>query len=112
LLVSEQFEEGLKGDQRGDPGHLPAGGLGQHFIDFAQLWNAVQGQAKFVDTVQVFLASAAFDHFQLARDQSVPHRVFFRRVVDKTLRIGLAGHVVRLLHTALLLGIRSCYVLR
>ena len=42
LLAGEQFEEGLEGDECGDAGDLPAGGLGQDFVDFAQLRNAIQ----------------------------------------------------------------------
>lgn len=70
------------------------------------------GQVELVDAVQVFLAGTSLDHFQLAGDQGIPHRMLFGRVMDKTLRVGLAGHVLRLFHTALLLGIHSCYVLR
>ncbi|MMZ66458.1 hypothetical protein D1872_289570 [compost metagenome] len=71
------------------------------------------GQTEFFDTVQVLLARTPFNHFQLTSDQRVPHRVFFGGVVDKTLRIGLASHVLRLLHAALLLGdfvlVMYCY---
>ncbi|MOA25976.1 hypothetical protein D3C78_1467370 [compost metagenome] len=61
------------------------------------------GQAELLDAFHVFRARTTFEHFQLASDQRIPHRVFFSGVVDKTLRIGLTGHVLRLLHAALLL---------
>ncbi|MNZ88654.1 hypothetical protein D3C78_1075510 [compost metagenome] len=60
------------------------------------------GQLELVDAVQVFLARAAFDHFQLTGDQGVPYRMLLLRVIDKTMRIGLACHVLRLFHVALL----------
>ncbi|MCY1187896.1 hypothetical protein D9M73_289340 [compost metagenome] len=82
---------------------MPAGGGAQHFVDFAQLRNAVVRQVQLVDAVQVFLARATFDHLQLTGNQGVPHRMLLLRVVDKPLRIGLASHVLRLFHTALLL---------
>ncbi|MCY1176610.1 hypothetical protein D9M73_168890 [compost metagenome] len=113
LLAGQQFEKGLEGNQCGNPGNLPAGGFTEDLVDFAELRNAVVGQTEFFDTVQVLLARTPFDHFQLTSDQRVPHRVFFGGVVDKTLRIGLASHVLRLLHAALLLGdfvlVMYCY---
>ncbi|MNH11440.1 hypothetical protein D3C79_709540 [compost metagenome] len=102
-LAGQQFKKGLEGDQRRHAGDLPAGGGAQHFIDFTQLWDAVVRQAQLFDAVQVLLARAALDHFQLAGNQGIPHRVFLLRVVNKPLRIGLASHVLRLFHTALLL---------
>ncbi len=74
-LAGQQFEESLEGDQRRYPGNLPAGGGAQHLVDLAQLRNTVMGQAELVDAVQVFLARATFDHFQLASDQGVPYRM-------------------------------------
>lgn len=108
-LAGEQFEEGLEGDQRWHPGDLPARGGAQHLVDFAQLRNAVMGQLELLDAVQVLLTGPAFDDFQLAGDQGVPHRMLLLRVVDEAVRIGLTGHVVRLFHVALLGG-HSCYV--
>ncbi|MNH21980.1 hypothetical protein D3C79_818190 [compost metagenome] len=102
-FAGQQFEKGLEGDQCGYAGNLPTGGGAQHFVDFAQLRDTVVRQAQLFDAVQVFLARAAFDHLQLTGNQGVPHRMFLLRVVDKTLRIGLASHVLRLFHTALLL---------
>ena len=50
-------------------------------------------QGKLFDAVQVFLASAAIEQFQLAFDQRLPNRMFTVRVVDVTLRIRFAGNV-------------------
>ncbi|MNG05624.1 hypothetical protein D3C84_888260 [compost metagenome] len=102
-LAGQQFEKGLERNQRRHAGDLPAGGGAEHLVDLAQLRDAVVRQAQLFDAVQVFLARAALDDFQLAGNQGVPHRVFLLRVVDKPLRIGLASHVLRLFHTALLL---------
>ena len=101
LLVGEQFKEGLKRNERRNAGNLPAGGGGQYLVYFAQLRNAVVGQAEFFDAFHVFGAGTAFQQFQLAGNQCIPHPVFFRRVVDKAVGIRLAGDVFRLLHGAL-----------
>ncbi|MNO81633.1 hypothetical protein D3C76_728830 [compost metagenome] len=101
-FAGQQFEERLEGDQRRHTGNLPAGSGPQDFVDLAQLRNAVMGQLELIDAVQVFLARTAFDDLQLTGDQRVPHRMLLLRVVDKTMRIGLACHVLRLFHVALL----------
>ncbi|MNO70328.1 hypothetical protein D3C76_612070 [compost metagenome] len=98
LLAGQQFEEGLEGNQRRHPGDAPAGGGLQHLVDFAQLRDAVVGQAELLDAVEVLLTGAALDHFQLAGDQGVPDLVLGFRVVDETVLVWFAGHVLRCFH--------------
>ncbi|MCY1360046.1 hypothetical protein D9M69_466540 [compost metagenome] len=100
LLAGQQFEEGLEGDQCRDAGNTPAGGGLEHLVDFAQLRNAVMGQVELLDTVEIFLARAAFDHLQLAGDQGVPHLMLGFGIVDETVGVGFTGHVLRRFHSA------------
>ena len=101
LLVGQQFEKGLEGDQCGHPGNLPASGSTQYLIDLVELRDAVVGQAQLFDALHVLGAGAAFQQFQLAGNQRVPHPVLGRCVVDKAIGIRLTGDVFRLLHGAL-----------
>jgi len=80
---------------------LPASGGTQYLIDFAQLRDAIVGQAQLFDALHVLWAGAAFQQFELTGDQRIPHRVFGRCVVDKAIGIRLTGDVFRLLHGAL-----------
>ncbi|MNE78590.1 hypothetical protein D3C80_1750120 [compost metagenome] len=56
------------------------------------------GQGELLDAVEVFLTGAALDHFQLAGDQGVPDLVLGFRVVDETVLVWFAGHVLRCFH--------------
>ncbi|MCY1360703.1 hypothetical protein D9M69_473400 [compost metagenome] len=112
MLAGQQFEEGLEGDQRRYAGNAPTGGGLEHLVDLAQLRDAVKGHAELLDAVEVFLARATFDHFQLAGDQGVPHLVLGFRIVDETVGIGFTGHVLRRFHSASLeMGLRCCVAL-
>ena len=97
-LAGQQLEKGLKGNQRRHPGDLPAGGRIQHTVDFAQLGDAVMGQCELFDAVQILLASAAVEQFQLTFNQGLPNRMFAVRIVDVALRIRFAGNVLSGFH--------------
>ncbi len=97
-LARQQLEEGLEGNQRRHARHLPAGGRGEHAVDFVQLRNALVGEGELFDTVQVFLAGAAVEQFQLAFDQGLPDGVLGVRVMDMAVRVRFAGDVLRMFH--------------
>ncbi len=56
------------------------------------------GEGELFDTVQVFLAGAAVEQFQLAFDQGLPDGVLGIRVMDMAVRVRFAGDVLRMFH--------------
>ena len=72
--------------------------IARSYADRLDLRSHLPGDTELVEAVEVFLAGAPVEQFQLTLDQRLPHRVLGVGVMNMPLRVRFAGYVVGGLH--------------